>query len=181
MLQKLVGPPLFPLLQRLTLSMWFFRQPCHPWGMPWTRCYAQSYKCLMYCKQAALRLSSAWLLTQACVSLHHALSPVALVFLPMRWLYYYARNQLKVSNCAGARLIDMVVSPHALLESQGRLRLHANYYITKQIIPALERVISLVSLQGFPCAASAANCQQTVHLALSDARTVKTRLQRAMV
>ena len=46
---------------------------------------------------------------------------------------------------AGARLIDMVVSPHALLESQGRLRLHANYYITKQIIPALERVISLVS------------------------------------
>ena len=38
----------------------------------------------------------------------------------------------------------MVVSPHALIESQGRLRLHANYYITKQIIPALERVISLV-------------------------------------
>ncbi len=38
----------------------------------------------------------------------------------------------------------MVVSPHALMESQGRLRLHANYYITKQIIPALERVVSLV-------------------------------------
>ena len=38
----------------------------------------------------------------------------------------------------------MVVSPHALIESQGRLRLHASYYITKQIIPALERVISLV-------------------------------------
>ena len=38
----------------------------------------------------------------------------------------------------------MVVSPLALMESQGRLRLHANYYITKQIIPALERVISLV-------------------------------------
>ncbi len=43
----------------------------------------------------------------------------------------------------------MVVSPHALLESQGRLRLHANYYITKQIIPALERVISLVSPSSF--------------------------------
>ena len=54
--------------------------------------------------------------------------------------------QLKGSGHAGARLIDMVVSPHALLESQGRLRLHANYYITKQIIPALDRVISLASL-----------------------------------
>ena len=47
----------------------------------------------------------------------------------------------------------MVVSPHALLESQGRLRLHANYYITKQIIPALERVISLVSLSPLLTAA----------------------------
>lgn len=50
----------------------------------------------------------------------------------------------KPCACAGARLIDMVVSPHALIESGGRLRLHASYYITKQIIPALERVVSLV-------------------------------------
>lgn len=40
--------------------------------------------------------------------------------------------------------MDMVVAPRALLESQGRLRLHSVYYITKQIIPALERVFSLV-------------------------------------
>lgn len=45
---------------------------------------------------------------------------------------------------AGARLVDMVVAPHVLVESGGRLRLHAQYYITKQILPALERVLSLV-------------------------------------
>lgn len=44
----------------------------------------------------------------------------------------------------GARLADMVVPPRALVESGGRLRLHALYYITKQIIPAVERVLNLV-------------------------------------
>ena len=44
----------------------------------------------------------------------------------------------------GARLSDMVVPPRALVESGGRLRLHAVYYITKQIIPAIERALSLV-------------------------------------
>ena len=34
---------------------------------------------------------------------------------------------------AEARLIDMVVSPHSLLDSEGRLRLHGTYYITKQV------------------------------------------------
>lgn len=43
-----------------------------------------------------------------------------------------------------ARLIDMVVPPEVLVESGGSLRLHSMYYITKQIIPALERVLSLV-------------------------------------
>ena len=40
-------------------------------------------------------------------------------------------------HAAGARLIDMVAAPHALIESQGRLRLNANYYITKQVQLAL--------------------------------------------
>lgn len=40
--------------------------------------------------------------------------------------------------------MDMVVPPHALVEAAGKLRLHALYYITKQIIPALERVLNLV-------------------------------------
>lgn len=40
--------------------------------------------------------------------------------------------------------MDLVVGPRTLVESGGRLRLHALYYITKQIIPALERVLSLV-------------------------------------
>ena len=44
----------------------------------------------------------------------------------------------------GARLIDMVVPPETLVESGGQLRLHAVYYITKQIIPALERFLSLI-------------------------------------
>ena len=45
---------------------------------------------------------------------------------------------------AGARLIDMVVAPHALVESRGALRLHAQYYINKQIVPTLDRALSLV-------------------------------------
>lgn len=47
---------------------------------------------------------------------------------------------------AGARLVDMAVAPHALIESGGRLRLHAHYYIIKQIVPALERVFSLLGV-----------------------------------
>lgn len=46
----------------------------------------------------------------------------------------------------GARLVDMVSDPHTLLESSGRLRLHALYYITKQINPAVNRVLSLVGV-----------------------------------
>ncbi|BDA47990.1 probable DNA polymerase zeta catalytic subunit [Coccomyxa sp. Obi] len=46
----------------------------------------------------------------------------------------------------GARLVDMAVTPHALIESGGRLRLHAHYYINKQILPALERVFSLLGV-----------------------------------
>jgi DNA polymerase zeta len=38
----------------------------------------------------------------------------------------------------------MVEAPHVLVEARGRVRLHALYYITKQIIPALERCFSLV-------------------------------------
>lgn len=44
----------------------------------------------------------------------------------------------------GARLVDLVVPPRVLVESQGRLRLHGMYYITKALIPALERVFSLI-------------------------------------
>ena len=44
----------------------------------------------------------------------------------------------------GARLYDMVVPPRALVEGGGRLRLHGLYYITRQILPALDRVLSLV-------------------------------------
>lgn len=40
--------------------------------------------------------------------------------------------------------MDMVVPPGALIAPGSQLRLHALYYITKQIIPALERLLSLV-------------------------------------
>lgn len=42
----------------------------------------------------------------------------------------------------GARLSDVVVDPHLMLANN--LRLHDTYYITKQIIPALQRVFGLV-------------------------------------
>jgi len=46
----------------------------------------------------------------------------------------------------GATLRQLVVSPEELLQGQrrGTLRLNATYYITKQIIPALERLFSLL-------------------------------------
>lgn len=47
---------------------------------------------------------------------------------------------------AGSRLMDVVVAPRALLDSGGRLRLNAQYYITKQINAALARVLQLVGV-----------------------------------
>ncbi|XP_039129242.1 DNA polymerase zeta catalytic subunit isoform X3 [Dioscorea cayenensis subsp. rotundata] len=45
----------------------------------------------------------------------------------------------------GARLIDMVVHPSAVLDINSPYRLNDLYYITKQIIPALQRVFGLVN------------------------------------
>lgn len=56
----------------------------------------------------------------------------------------YLTRESNAARLVGARLVDMVVTPHALVEAGGKLRLHAVYYITKQIIPALERVLNLV-------------------------------------
>lgn len=49
-----------------------------------------------------------------------------------------------VNGEPGARLTDLVVAPSELVESGGRLRLNERYYITKAIIPALDRALSLV-------------------------------------
>lgn len=40
--------------------------------------------------------------------------------------------------------MDVVVAPRALVEAGGRYRLNAQYYITKQINPAIARVLQLV-------------------------------------
>ncbi|KAI5067558.1 hypothetical protein GOP47_0018086 [Adiantum capillus-veneris] len=44
-----------------------------------------------------------------------------------------------------ARLVDMVVDPHELVNTSS-FRLHDVYYITKQIIPALQRVFGLIGV-----------------------------------
>ena len=49
-----------------------------------------------------------------------------------------------IYGAPGARLVDMVVAPEELTDSKGEKRLHAQNYIKKQIIPALDRVLSLV-------------------------------------
>lgn len=45
-----------------------------------------------------------------------------------------------------ARLVDCVVHPHTFLAAGGRLQLHGQYYITKQILPALDRLFSLLGV-----------------------------------
>ncbi len=40
--------------------------------------------------------------------------------------------------------MDVVVAPRVLVEAGGALRLNTAYYITKQINPALARVLQLV-------------------------------------
>ncbi|RLN35611.1 DNA polymerase zeta catalytic subunit isoform X2 [Panicum miliaceum] len=44
----------------------------------------------------------------------------------------------------GARLVDMVIDPYGLLQVGSPYRLNELYYITKQIIPALQRVFGLL-------------------------------------
>lgn len=45
----------------------------------------------------------------------------------------------------GSRLVDLVVSPHVLVESQGRLRLHGMYYITKQVGALRQLAVQLIA------------------------------------
>ena len=48
--------------------------------------------------------------------------------------------------------MDMVVSPHALVESHSRLRLHSIYYITKQVCkPPCIRMNSCMFLSLHMC------------------------------
>lgn len=46
----------------------------------------------------------------------------------------------------GARLVDCVVHPHAVIAAAGRLQLNGQYYIIKQILPALDRLFSLLGV-----------------------------------
>ena len=44
----------------------------------------------------------------------------------------------------GSRLVDICVDPIDLVNSHGALRINATYYIQKQLLPALERIFSLL-------------------------------------
>ena len=46
----------------------------------------------------------------------------------------------------GARLKDLVMTPHEVLLSDGNLRINHTYYITKMILPALKRLFVLVGV-----------------------------------
>eukprot|EP00002_Diphylleia_rotans_P013155 TRINITY_DN2562_c0_g1_i23.p1 TRINITY_DN2562_c0_g1~~TRINITY_DN2562_c0_g1_i23.p1 ORF type:complete len:1638 (+),score=290.27 TRINITY_DN2562_c0_g1_i23:62-4975(+) len=48
-----------------------------------------------------------------------------------------------VSGAPGSRLMDLVVEPQDLLNESKGYRLNATYYITKQIIPSLDRLFGL--------------------------------------
>ena len=55
-------------------------------------------------------------------------------------------SYLVIHGEPGARLVDMVIDPYAMLDVNSPFRLHDTYYITKQIIPALQRVFGLVGI-----------------------------------
>ena len=49
-----------------------------------------------------------------------------------------------VAGTTQSRLCDLVVDPEAMVSSSQALRLNMNYYIRKQILPALSRLLNLV-------------------------------------
>lgn len=51
-----------------------------------------------------------------------------------------------VYGSPGLPLIQLVRRPQELLSSSNSLRLNASYYITKQLIPPLERAFSLLGV-----------------------------------
>ena len=68
----------------------------------------------------------------------------------------------------GSRLIDSVVSPNELLRDRS-LRLHATYYITKQIIPALSRIFNLIGADLMNWYEKMPKVQKTIHFASQEA------------
>jgi len=63
---------------------------------------------------------------------------------PMSYPHYAQRIPFVVVYTEGTRLVDWVVPPEALLIKP--LQLHSLYYITKQIIPAVSRILNLVGI-----------------------------------
>lgn len=74
-------------------------------------------------------------------------------------LYCVLRVLQVVAGAPGSRLVDLVVSPQVLVQqdsSRAALRLHANYYITKQVSQVALRCTRLVVLVFLPSPASSA-------------------------
>jgi DNA polymerase zeta len=51
-----------------------------------------------------------------------------------------------VSGNPKSKLMDLVQHPHAFLRKQHQFKIHGQYYITKQIIPTLNRVFNLIGI-----------------------------------
>jgi DNA polymerase zeta len=51
-----------------------------------------------------------------------------------------------VAGEPGARLVDLVVSPHDVLRNPQRYKVNAKYYVSKQILPVLARAFNLVGV-----------------------------------
>jgi DNA polymerase zeta len=59
---------------------------------------------------------------------------------PYRWRCPY----VVVYGSPESKLKDLVVSPYELKRGSNMMRINANYYISKAIIPALDRLFSLI-------------------------------------
>jgi hypothetical protein len=83
--------------------------------------------------------------TRICISLpsYFSISSLVLVCLPYAFTVKSAVLLHKVCGPPGARLCDVCVSPEDLLTDPHK-HLNANYYISKQINPAIARCFDLL-------------------------------------
>lgn len=77
-----------------------------------------------------------------------------------------------VSGAPGARLVDMVIPPHELVQHPDQYKLCGVYYITKQIIPALDRVLSLIGVDVSSWFASLPRPKRIRHNRINTNRTI---------
>ena len=80
----------------------------------------------------------------------------------------------------GSRLVDLVVDPYKLVDSAGNMRLNAMYYITRQINPTLDRVLSLIGVSVHSWFASLPRPMRSMPHKRRNRMTKKTKRQRTI-